>query len=151
MDNTGQTEHAQYRRGAPAYDDDAGDRIIAALDHLEISVRDQLAAAARMAGRQLEWLMPVVFGDVARGRMIAGKFTTAAPGTLLIVIANSDGVATVHVPEPVPSSPALRISSSAAHRLSGSTSPNTASPTCGARRRLCLTCSFANTAVLREQ
>ena len=44
-------------------------------------------------------MMPVVFGDVARGRMIAGKFTAAAPGTLLIAIANSDGVATVHVPE----------------------------------------------------
>lgn len=81
------------------YDEDAGDRIVAALEHLEIPARDRLAAAAVMAGRQLELQMPVVFGDVARGRMIAGKFTAAAPGTVLIAIANSDSVATVHVPE----------------------------------------------------
>src|SRR4051794_28600506 len=82
-----------------AYDEDAGDRIVAVLDILEIAVRGQLLAAARLAGRQLEWMMPAVLGNAARGRMIAEKFTMAAPGTLLIAIANSDGVATVHVPE----------------------------------------------------
>ena len=85
--------------GAAFYDADTGDRIVAALEYLEIPARDRLVAASRLAGRQLEWLMPAVLGTVARGRMIAGKFTTVAPGTLLIAIANSDGVAAVHVPE----------------------------------------------------
>jgi hypothetical protein len=81
---------------APAYEADAGDRIIATLAQEKVALRERLAAAARLAGQQLELLMPIVLAPTAAG-VVAGTFTMAAPGTVLFVLADDHRVATVHV------------------------------------------------------
>ena len=78
------------------YKDDAGDRIIAALREQKPLTQKRLAPAARLAGEQLEWLMPVAFAPTTTG-LFTGKFTTAALGTILFILADERGVASVHV------------------------------------------------------
>jgi hypothetical protein len=82
---------------APAYEADAGDRIVAALAREKVAGLKRLTPAARLAGRQLEWLMPVIIGHACRGRLIAGKFTQTVPGVMVFILADEKRVATIHV------------------------------------------------------
>src|SRR3954454_17711701 len=82
------------------YKDDAGDRIVAALRAHKARAQKRLAPAARLAGEQLEWPMPVAFGTSPAG-MFGGKYTSVPPGTILFVLADERGVATIQMPEQV--------------------------------------------------
>ena len=83
--------------GAAFYDADAGDRIVAMLVQARAVGQKRLIPSARLAGQQLEWLMPAVLAHGINGRLIAGKFTTVVPDTLLFVFADEERVATVRV------------------------------------------------------
>src|SRR4051812_18332202 len=80
----------------PDYNADAGDRSVAELAQQKVAGRKLLAPAARLAGEQLELMMPEVFAKSPAG-LIAGKYTIAAPGTIVFVLADERRVATVHV------------------------------------------------------
>jgi hypothetical protein len=84
---------------APAYEADAGDRIVAVRAREKVSTRKRLDAAARLAGQQLELFMPGIIGHDSHGRLIARKFTAVAPGTVLFILAGEQRVATVHAPD----------------------------------------------------
>src|SRR4051812_34734470 len=84
-------------RGKAAYDEDAGDRIVAVLAQQKIAARERLAPAARLAGQQLEWIMPVILGSGGNGRLIAGKVTRTFPRALVFVLADEQRVAIIHV------------------------------------------------------
>ena len=77
------------------YNADAGDPIVAALEQEKVAPRKRLTAAARLAGQQLELLIPAVLAPTGRG-IVAGKFTAVMPGTLLFVLADKRRLVTLH-------------------------------------------------------
>jgi hypothetical protein len=77
------------------YNADAGDRIMEGLAAKGVEFAAQLAAAAELAGQQLELLKPLAMGG---GRpLYAGPVAAAKPGTILVVLANETKVATIHL------------------------------------------------------
>jgi hypothetical protein len=78
------------------YKADAGDRLVEFLAENVSGYRDQLKRAARLAGQQLEWLKPVVFGANAKG-FYGGSAVAIERGAIGVVIADSKSVVTIKV------------------------------------------------------
>src|SRR3954469_16369971 len=82
---------------ALTYRDDAGDRIVALLREKKARAQKRLAPAARLAGQQLELMMPCILGTGPTG-MYGGKVSAVPPGTILFIVADEKGVATICAP-----------------------------------------------------
>jgi hypothetical protein len=72
---------------------DAGDRLVAMNPG-----RPWFDRAARLAGEQLEWLMPATMGAARRGGLYAGTVVIGAPGTVVFVCSNETKLCTIHLP-----------------------------------------------------
>jgi hypothetical protein len=74
------------------FEKDAGDQLVAMN-----SDAPWFNKAARLAGQQLEWLMPVVMGEGRGARLYAGKAVMGNPGTVVFVCSNENKLCTVHL------------------------------------------------------
>jgi hypothetical protein len=83
------------------------DRLLAMMTLRGTVFRDNLAAAARKAGEQLEWWKPVALIPNPRTRLHAGSIVPVDPGTVLIVLADARRVLTIRL-RPLPSHVARR-------------------------------------------
>jgi hypothetical protein len=82
--------------GRPFFEQETGDRIVAALKQGEIVAHARLTRTARRAGEQLELLQPVIFGPSGRG-LFAGKFTAVAARTMMVVLADERRAVTMPI------------------------------------------------------
>jgi hypothetical protein len=69
---------------------DAGERLVAMCPDTP-----WFHPAARLAGEQLEWLIPAVMGPARDGRLYVGPAVMSPPGTVVIVCSGADKLCTV--------------------------------------------------------
>lgn len=72
---------------------DAGDRLVAMNPGAP-----WFDKAARLAGEQLEWLMPATMGPGRSGGLYAGSVVIGPPGTVVFVCSSETKLCTIHLP-----------------------------------------------------